>query len=682
MTRPHRAKTEPNNSKKGRFVNATRLSVAVFYSLLVVSCSSSSADKVGIPDFKIAAAKQSGSVESTLAVADSPIKVIYPASSTRVPASSSFIVGAIAAGNKLSCNGSSVRVSSQGYFAHVVPLKPGENECELVESGSTNATKKVVFHRDTDAPICSETELKIVGDSIQPSENRGSKFGEMIQFAVRATPNSEVTVILGKKSISLRTLQAQSPAPVHRRKSSASRSATNVTVNTGMDAAYGQVYQRHSHGRPDQYFGHYKVAADDRWVDLKPKIILRHSGKTISQSFPQTLTVVQQPALAETAHDATIVRVGPNAGRTTPLDGGIRLLVDGWQGDQMSCLYAPGKHVWIGRADLIFENGDEKSNVGQGPPPNSVARTINLKEEPTGEFVSLPLSQKLPYQVEQMLEPNCLKLHVYGVTGDTDWVSDTPEKGQLIDGVTWKQPADGQYEITVNIKGHRQWGYHVDYEGTELRLHIKRAPRLVAADRLEGLKICIDPGHGGSERGAMGCSGVAEADVNLGIALKLRDLLVAQGANVIMTRSTDKTVSLDERVKIADDNGVDILLSVHNNSLPDGRDPWTERGTSSYYYHPQSKELARALKNGLIDALHLPELGSRYQNLALCRPSGRLAVLAEVAFMINPEEYTILISPEGQEKAAEGLLKGLETYLGRRANPASTTTQAGARNDN
>jgi N-acetylmuramoyl-L-alanine amidase len=655
-------------------VIATRLTLAVFFFLVIVSCSSSSADKGNL---QIGAAQQAG-VETFRQVQESPIKVIYPTAATKVPAASTFIVGAIAAGGQLTCNGMPVRLSPQGYFAHVVQLKPGENDFELVESGSVQASRKVVVHRDVDPPAISDTDITIVGDSIQPNESKGVRPGEMIEFSVRATPNSEVIVNLGKKSIYLRTLEAHTGTTAtstlgRRKKSRATKNSAKVHVNTGMDTAYGQVYQRHTHGRPDHYFGHYKVAADDTWVDLKPKIILKHGSKTISQPFPQTLTVVQQPNLAQTAHDATIVRVGPNASRITPLQSGIRLLVDGWQGDQMSCLYAPAKHVWIARQDLSFENGDDKNSTGEGPTPNSVARTINLKEEPTGEFLSLPLSQKLPYQVEQTLDPNCLKLHVYGVTADTDWVSDTPEKGQLIEGVTWKQVGDSHYEITVSIKGHRQWGYRVDYDGTELKLHIKKAPTLLAADRLDGLSICIDPGHGGSERGAMGCSGVAEADVNLGIALKLRDLLAANGAKVIMTRVTDKDVSLDDRVKIADESGVDILLSVHNNSLPDGRDPWTERGSSSYYYYPQSKELARSLKNGLLDAFHLPDLGSRYQNLALCRPSGMPAVLAEVGFMINPEEYTILISTEGQEKAAQGLFKGLESYLGRQTTSGSPT---------
>ena len=113
----------------------------------------------------------------------------------------------------------------------------------------------------------------------------------------------------------------------------------------------------------------------------------------------------------------------------------------------------------------------------------------------------------------------------------------------------------------------------------------------------------------------------------------------------------------------AHENALDVLLSVHNNSLPDGRDPLTEHGTSSYWYHPQSIALAHSINNGMVQDVGFPDFGSRFQNLALTRPSAMLACLAEVGFVINPEEYATLISPEGQQRAAEGLLKGLLAYL-------------------
>lgn len=178
------------------------------------------------------------------------------------------------------------------------------------------------------------------------------------------------------------------------------------------------------------------------------------------------------------------------------------------------------------------------------------------------------------------------------------------------------------------------------------------------------MKICLDPGHGGAETGSIGCSGKHESELNLAIAQKLQTYLQEQGALVTMTRTSDaENPSLEQRVKVANDQKSDFLLSIHNNALPDGRDPWKEHGTSSYWYYPQAIELARYLKDAVIEAVGFPDLGARYQNLALARPTAMPAVLVEVGFMINPDEYAKLIDSAVQDTVARALCTGLIRYI-------------------
>ena len=107
-----------------------------------------------------------------------------------------------------------------------------------------------------------------------------------------------------------------------------------------------------------------------------------------------------------------------------------------------------------------------------------------------------------------------------------------------------------------------------------------------------------------------------------------------------------------------------FLISVHNNALPDGRDPWKEHGTSDYWYHPQSIRIGPVLSIAMfIKSFLFPNLGARYQNLALARPTAMPAVLVEIGFMINPDEYAQLIDPAVQEKAAQALCDGLIGYI-------------------
>jgi N-acetylmuramoyl-L-alanine amidase len=611
-------------------------------------------------------AQHTGKVQALNAV-QSDISIVYPTNNLLIPAASTFIVGSCPPGRQLQCNGSDVRINAKGYFAHVVQLKPGSNTFTVTETGAPGQQQEVTVRREMPPPAISTEQFKLAIETAQPHDDRGVAPGDFIPLSVHATPGGDVKVLIGKKTIQLRpaaAVQAEVRSAKRKKKAAKAKGRLAVNVNLGMDAAYGQAFQRSPGSAPDIYMGFYKVEPDDRWQNIAPKFILSKNGRTTGAPGPGRISTVLQPTLAQTRHDDTVVRLGPGASRTTPISAGVRVLVDGWQGEQLRCLYSTAHHVWIAKDDLAFESDSAES----GPLPQTTIRTINLLNDDYGADIVLPLTQRLPYQIEQHMKPNRLTMRIYGATADTDWVTPLvpgPKQHDLIERVAWKQQADGIYEMTVYLKQARQWGFKADYQGSNLHLHVKSPPALSPTEgkRLNGLVICLDPGHGGAESGALGCGGKREADFNLGIALKLRDLLAKEGAKVIMTRSGDTDVSLEQRVQIANENNVDILLSIHNNALPDGRDPWTEHGTSSYWYHPQSAEFAHKLKEGVQKEIAFGDLATRWQNLALIRPSGELAVLAEIGFMVNPDEYAYLEQNAGQEKSAQGLLDGLVQFL-------------------
>ena len=134
-------------------------------------------------------------------------------------------------------------------------------------------------------------------------------------------------------------------------------------------------------------------------------------------------------------------------------------------------------------------------------------------------------------------------------------------------------------------------------EGNDLLLDIRRPPVLDGGNPLSGRLIAVDPGH--PPGGAIGPTGLREAEANLAVALDLRRLLAGAGARVLMTRTEDIAVDLAPRVAMAERADADVLLSIHNNALPDGIDPFTHHGTSVYYNHPGSIPLARAIQGEL-----------------------------------------------------------------------------------
>jgi N-acetylmuramoyl-L-alanine amidase len=599
--------------------------------------------------------------------APNSIYIAYPTDTTVIQAPSSFIVGAIPAGHTLTCNGETVRVNEFGFFAHVIPLRHGANRMVLnLDNGQ--AARDLVITREPALKAIREDQLAI--GSIEPSEDIGVKIGETISFVVRATPKSKVVVRIGNREIELDSAIASKTS--HRR---------SLNKPHGQSVAYGEVYGRQEDSAKDLYRGSYRIALADHFRGQKAVVTVSRAGESREKVSNGGIWTVLEPSLAQTKESPTVVRLGPGLARTTPLDQAVSVQVDGWIGKQMRCQYAPDRHVWIDRNDLTFEgNFPEGKTNAIASAPRTIAHTINIINSSYGQSVRIPLEERVPYQVEQRLSPNSLILRIYGVTSDTDWITaPAPEfneksgfsntKGtvakHLIDHVDWKQPSDNQYEVVVHLSGARQWGYKIHYDETTLCLDVKQPVTLAHGEqKLAGVRICLDPGHGGAETGAIGCSGKHESEINLAIALKLKEFLEKEGAQVILTRLTDSVnPSLDERVKTATDSGADFLLSVHNNALPDGRDPWKEHGTSAYWYHPQSIELAKTLNSALVTFLAFGDMGARYQNLALARPTAMPAVLVEVGFMINPDEYAKLIDSSVQAKAAEALCDGFLRYL-------------------
>src|SRR5688572_33243790 len=104
-------------------------------------------------------------------------------------------------------------------------------------------------------------------------------------------------------------------------------------------------------------------------------------------------------------------------------------------------------------------------------------------------------------------------------------------------------------------------------------------------------------------------------------SLALKPLLEAAGAHVIMTRTTNVFLELGDRTKMATDSNAHILLSVHNNAFPEGVNPFVSNGTSSYYYHPHSIDMAQSLQRHLLAELGLRDIGYGRADLAMVRPT-------------------------------------------------------------
>ncbi len=216
-------------------------------------------------------------------------------------------------------------------------------------------------------------------------------------------------------------------------------------------------------------------------------------------------------------------------------------------------------------------------------------------------------------------------------------------------------------------------------------------------------RIVVDPGHGGHDPGAVGPSGVQEKDVVLAIGLKLRALLKEElGLDVVMTRSTDVFIPLEERTAIANKVNADLFLSVHANAAPNR----SAAGIETYYLNlAKTDKVAQlaAKENGtslekvsvlqailfdlmanykLNDSAHLADevqkslhkkirnhysdtknLGVKQGPFYVLVGATMPSILVETAFLSNAQEESRLKDTAYQDKTAEGILEGVRSYI-------------------
>src|SRR6185503_8356731 len=158
-------------------------------------------------------------------------------------------------------------------------------------------------------------------------------------------------------------------------------------------------------------------------------------------------------------------------------------------------------------------------------------------------------------------------------------------------------------------------------------------------------------------------TGLYEGVATLGISMALKEELEQRGATVLMTRTTADPVELGARPLMARAANADAFVSIHLNALPDGINPMTSNGSGTYFFHPQSEPLARAVQAGLVRYMKLRDLGVFYDNLAVVRETWMPAILCEGAFVILPEQEAAMRDPEGQRAYARGVAAGLEAYF-------------------
>lgn len=201
-----------------------------------------------------------------------------------------------------------------------------------------------------------------------------------------------------------------------------------------------------------------------------------------------------------------------------------------------------------------------------------------------------------------------------------------------------------------------------------VRIQLAKERVARATGDLAGKVIVVDAGHGGHDTGAH-MNGVYEKNLTLAIAKKTAAALSAQGATVIMTRSSDVFIPLLERSNIANRNAADFFISIHINSNKLANS--TSGGITFHHKENEtSRELAQCIQDEVAQVSKLPNLGAWsdgkiYQSgFSVLRNAGMPAVLLELGFINHSRDRARLQEEDFQDGVAGAIVRGLKVYLG------------------
>lgn len=246
--------------------------------------------------------------------------------------------------------------------------------------------------------------------------------------------------------------------------------------------------------------------------------------------------------------------------------------------------------------------------------------------------------------------------------------------GTIFSGARLEKAVKG-YKLTIPIENDSLVTTFLGMDGKSLKIQIKAPREIIAKPEHPSLsevkppvnmpkgsdgkyKVVIDAGHGGSDVGA-NRNGMYEKHVTLDVAKRVEKLLKAQGYGVLMTRSDDSYVSLQDRVAYSEEYAPDIFVSIHVNSSTSD----TPNGIETHYYHQESIPLAQTVHSALASNIKTTNRGTFKSKFYVINHTTAPAILVEIGFISNYAERVQLTTNERKQATAKAIVEGINNYF-------------------
>lgn len=569
-----------------------------------------------------------------------PLHIMHPAQDKVLPfVKSSFVFGWADPAGRLAINEKIVPIHQGGGFLAMVDYSTGTfNICAKLELGATTYTDiRTIYVTPRYMPL---PVSPVTVQYTEPVEDESISPGDILFVKCKASPDCKAIFQIQGVKRKIPMIEAE-------------------TLSPGM------------------YCGSYVVQEKDNFKNSRIKIVLTNK-KLGKKTFALTEGRVSRfdqgiPQIVEISTDTAVIYAGSSLSRSEnagymlfPVKG-TRLRVTGRIGNELKVRLNQTREGWVNEKDVI--------SLPQGVVPvKAIAENVSIKIIEPNTVVSMQLSDKIPFEVNSSFDRHVIDITFFGVVSNTDWITYESTR-TIVQEAQWFQDDSETYRLRICLKDNQWWGYDVQFEENNFLFELKLPPVRRSTSALEGITIALDAGHS-PDNGAVGPTGLLEKDANWNIVYQLQKILLNEGVKVVIVRQKDEALGLYDRPRRARQEHSDILVSVHNNALGEGKNPLEKNGYGVYYFYPHSLPLAEEIsiafgkivgKESKVP-VQLRDDGISYGNLALTRVCEMPAVLIECAYIIAPQEEALLKNGRFQKLCAEAIFAGLERYAAKMRN--------------
>lgn len=400
----------------------------------------------------------------------------------------------------------------------------------------------------------------------------------------------------------------------------------------------------------------------------------KYSNETVTDIGKILYAMTNNGKINVSKSPGNILIVGANAQRTIQIDDYYTPVYKNSDGTQ------PFSIMKIGAKEYVTEETDGYYKIKSGgyipktsaylisgsAKVESTYSTYVIENDDDGEKITL-IGTNSP-NIQSNMTDNSVIFTFYNTTAIPDIVL---PKTNLFKNIMKVKISDNSYQVhfifkdDVTLRGYDYRYTGDNYKDTELYFSYVTKINAEIGKPLKDISVLLDPGNGGDDTGVFTVAGIfgpTEADINLAIALKTKELLESMGATVQLTRYEDLFYSDFDRMRVGEQMKPDYFISINQNSVGEGKNGEEQSGTNTLYSDERYKEFANLLASNVASTTGRNNLKGSYEQSKITKMTYCPSVILNCGYLSNPTEYGQLIDQMQIYKTACGIVKTIMEY--------------------